>query len=62
MGENNLTCETCGMQSSYLDEVCYYDVNGFAVSEDEDIERYSQNPDSLCHVLCNECAENRFNN
>lgn len=52
-----LKCEKCGFESDYLDEVCYYDINGYAVSNEYDIERNGQNPDALAHVLCGECAD-----
>lgn len=52
-----MKCKVCGLESSYLDEVCYYDINGFAHCSEHDIENNVQNPDALAHILCNECAE-----
>jgi hypothetical protein len=52
-----LKCENCGFESSYLDEVCYYDINGYPYSDSLDIERNAQNPDALAHKLCEECAK-----
>ena len=53
-------CEVCGFESSYEDEVCYYDINGYAIMG-EDVERYGQDPDALAHCLCSECADKMFN-
>lgn len=53
-----LKCKVCGLESSYLDEVCFWDINGQAYDDAQDIENNSNNPDALAHVLCNECAEN----
>lgn len=59
----SLVCEKCGFESSYLDEVCYYDINGYSYSSEYDIELNVQNPDSLAYTLCTECAEHfDFNN
>lgn len=52
-----LKCELCKFESTYLEEVTYYDINGIQHSSEQDIERNAQNPDSLAHVLCVECAE-----
>jgi hypothetical protein len=52
-----LKCKVCGLESSYLDEVCYYDINGYSYSDSYNIERNAQNPDALTHELCGECAE-----
>ena len=53
-----LICEECGFESSSLDEVSYYDINGFGHCEEQDIENNSNNPDALAHTLCPECADN----
>ena len=50
-------CKVCEMESSYLDEVAVYDVNGHSYTDALDIERNAQNPDALAHDLCTECAE-----
>lgn len=52
-----LKCKVCGFESSYLDEVCYYDINGYPYSDEQEMERNAQNPDALAHALCGECAE-----
>lgn len=52
-----LKCERCGFESGNLDEVCYYDINGYSHSDEQDIENNLQNPDALAHILCQECAE-----
>ena len=52
-----LKCEKCGLESSDLEEVCYYDINGNSHSSEQDIENNLQNPDALAHTLCGECAE-----
>jgi hypothetical protein len=52
-----LKCEKCGFESSDLEEVCYYDINGWNHSDEQDIENNGQNPDALAHILCTECAE-----
>jgi hypothetical protein len=51
-----LKCKTCYFESENLEEICYYDINGFPYSDFLEIERVAQNPDSLAHVLCNECS------
>ncbi len=53
-----MKCKVCGLISNNLDEVCYYDINGYSYSDEYDIENNLQNPDALAHILCNECAEN----
>lgn len=55
-----LQCEGCGMTSTSLEEVCYWDSNGFPISTQEEIDKNADNPDSLTYVLCDECAENKF--
>lgn len=52
-----MECKVCGFHSNSLDEVSYYDINGYSYSDELDIERNAQNPDALAHKLCNECAE-----
>lgn len=52
-----LKCESCDFESELLDEVCYYDINGYSYCEENDIERNCQNLDALAHVLCNDCSE-----
>lgn len=52
-----LKCEKCGFESSNLDEVCYYDINGYMHCDEQEIESNLQNPDALAHILCDECAE-----
>lgn len=48
-------CDKCSESYNYYpDEICYYDINGFAVY---DKERNAQNPDALFVLLCWECAE-----
>lgn len=53
----SLKCKGCGFESTYLDEVCYYDINGHSHSDALDVERNAQNPDALAHTLCTICAE-----
>jgi len=53
----DLKCKVCGFESGYLDEVCYYDINGWSYSDEHEIENNAQNPDALAHILCQECAE-----
>lgn len=57
-----MKCKLCGLESNDLDEVCYFDINGFSHSTEEDIEKNLHNPDALAHELCNDCAETFFNN
>lgn len=58
-----LMCKICETTSAILDEVCYWDINGFPYKDELEMERNGQNPDALAHVLCNDCAENfNFNN
>jgi len=52
-----LTCKVCKFESDHLDEVCYYDINGYSQSDGLGMERNAQNPDALAHVLCSYCAE-----
>lgn len=52
-----LKCKVCNFESSLLDEVTYYDINGNGYFDDFDIERNSQNPDALTHTLCTECVD-----
>lgn len=52
-----LKCKVCSFESSILDEVCYYDINGSSYSDELDIERNCQNPDAIAHELCGSCAE-----
>ena len=42
-----LKCKVCGFESSDLEEVCYYDINGWSHSDEYDIENNSNNPDAL---------------
>ena len=53
-----LICKECKFESNDLDEVCYYDINGDSHSDEQDIERYLNNPDALAHILCPGCADN----
>lgn len=55
-----LKCEGCGMTSPYLDEVCYWDINGSPIADEYEMERNMHNPDALAYILCNECAEKKF--
>ena len=55
-----MKCEVCGFKSDILDEVCYYDINGFSYNDEYDIENNGNNPDALAHILCIDCAE-QFN-
>lgn len=52
-----LKCKVCGLEGHSLDEVCWWDINGFSHCDEFDIERYSGNPDALAHALCFKCAE-----
>lgn len=52
-----MKCKVCNLKSSYLEEVCYYNIFGEAYSDEYEIENNSNNPDALAHVLCNDCAE-----
>lgn len=52
-----LKCKVCGFESDSLDEVCYYDINGYSHSDEQDIENHLQDTDALYHVLCSKCAE-----
>lgn len=52
-----MICQECGFSSSYEEEVCYYDINGYAVGH-ESIE--VSNPDTNAYVLCNDCADDKF--
>lgn len=52
-----MKCEICEFESDNLEEVSYYDINGNSYSDEQDIERNSQNPDALAHQFCGECAE-----
>lgn len=52
-----LKCEKCGFESDNLDEVSYYDINGYRVLNEYDIEINSQNPNALAHILCEDCAD-----
>lgn len=53
----DLVCKVCKTSSAILDEVCYWDINGFPYNDELEIERNAQNPDALAHTLCSECAE-----
>lgn len=52
-----LRCEKCGYESTDLEEVSYYSINGDNYSDEYDIERHAQDPDALAYCLCIECAE-----
>lgn len=56
-----MKCEICGFESNRLDEICYYDINGVAYDNEEDIERNCQNPDALAYCLCYECSDSEVN-
>ena len=49
-----MTCEICGFESDYEDEVCYYDINGYAVVGDQ---REGAGIDGLAFCICAMCAE-----
>lgn len=51
-----LKCKVCKFESSSLDEVCYYDINGWPHDTEQEIEQNAQNPDALTHALCTDCA------
>lgn len=52
-----MKCMVCRFESEDLEEVCYYDINGWSHSDEHDIERHAQDPDALANILCTECAE-----
>lgn len=52
-----MRCEKCGLESDSLEDVCYFDINGYACDSTEGIEKHLNNPDALAHTLCTECAE-----
>jgi hypothetical protein len=51
--EFSLKCEVCGFESEDLDEVCYYDINGYQYLEEPD----TNISESTVHTLCEDCAE-----
>lgn len=53
-----MKCKVCKFESSSLEEVSYYDINGNSVTDEREVERNAQNPDALAHELCSDCAEN----
>lgn len=54
---SELKCKVCGLESTYLDEVCYYDINGYSYTDEYEIELNGANPDALAHILCRDCEE-----
>lgn len=51
-----MKCQICNFESNNLDEVSYYDINGYSYSDIREIEQNSGNPDALAHILCTECS------
>lgn len=52
-----MKCMICGFESDYLDDVCYWDINGNSYNTQYEVDNALGNPDSLAYELCMDCAD-----